>query len=73
MNIIEKSLNYIENADVLIVAGTSLTVYPAAGLIRYYSGDKLILINKTKTPYDEIADLVINSSIGETLKACVLL
>ena len=72
MSVMEKSINHIENADVLIVAGTSLTVYPAAGLIRYYSGKNLILINKTKTLYDSIADLVINSSIGETLKACVL-
>lgn len=69
---LNKSVQYIENAEVLIVAGTSLTVYPAAGLIRYYSGKNLVLINKTPTPYDNMANLVINESIGETLKACVM-
>ena len=72
MDILNKAIRYIEKADVLIVGGTSLTVYPAAGLIRYYSGQKLVLINKTPTPYDKFANLVINDSIGETLKACVL-
>ena len=70
-NIIDKSIRYISNAEVLIVAGTSLTVYPAAGLIRYFSGKHLVLINKTPTPYDSLAKLVINDSIGETLKACL--
>ena len=70
-SVINKSIWYIENAEVLIVAGTSLTVYPAAGLIRYYSGKNLVLINKTPTPYDYLANLVISASIGETLKACV--
>lgn len=69
--ILSKSVNYIANADVLIVAGTSLTVYPAAGLIDYYKGSKLILINKTSTPRDSYADLIINESVGETLWNCL--
>lgn len=70
-DIMEKSVQHIENADVLIVAGTSLTVYPAAGLVVYYSGKRLVLINKSPTQYDQKASLVINDSIGETLKACI--
>ncbi len=65
--ILMDSINAIANADVLIIGGTSLAVYPAAGLINYYSGDKLILINKSPTPYDNRADLVINDPIGEVL------
>lgn len=72
MDVVDKAIWYIENAKVLIVAGTSLTVYPAAGLIRYYSGEHLILINKTPTPYDNLANIVINHSIGDTLKACLM-
>lgn len=72
MEILEKSRRYIAQADVLIVAGTSLTVYPAAGLVQYFSGRHLVLINKSPTPYDHAATLVINESIGETLKACVI-
>ena len=64
---ISKSLHYISKADMLIVGGTSLTVYPAAGLIRYYRGHKLVLINKSATAYDSDADLIINDPIGETL------
>ena len=63
-NTIEKSVRVIHNADMLIVAGTSLTVYPAAGLIRYYQGKKLVLINRDETPYDSYADLVIHDSLG---------
>ncbi len=63
------AISYIRNADVLIIGGTSLVVYPAAGLIDYYSGDKLILINKTPTARDQAADLVIQGSIGEILGA----
>ena len=63
-NIIEKSVMAIHSADMLIVAGTSLTVYPAAGLIRYYQGKKLVLINRDETPYDSYADLVIHDSLG---------
>lgn len=62
---IEKSVNYIANADVLIIGGTSLTVYPAAGLIDYYRGHKLILINKSVTPMDSRADLVISGRSGK--------
>ena len=64
---IEKSVKYIANADVLIIGGTSLTVYPAAGLIDYYRGHKLVLINKSVTPMDNRADLVISGPIGEVL------
>lgn len=61
---IEESVMAIYNADLLIVAGTSLTVYPAAGLIRYYQGKRLVLINRDETPYDSQADLVIHDSLG---------
>jgi NAD-dependent deacetylase len=61
---IESSVMAIHDADMLIVAGTSLTVYPAAGLIRYYQGKKLVLINRDETPYDSYADLVIHDSLG---------
>ena len=61
---IEKSVEAIGEADLLIVAGTSLTVYPAAGLIRYYRGNRLILINRDATPYDSQADLVFHESLG---------
>ena len=61
---IEKSVMAISRADLMIVAGTSLTVYPAAGLIRYYQGKKLVLINRDETPYDSYADLVIHDSLG---------
>ncbi len=59
------AVNFIRNADILIIGGTSLAVYPAAGLIDYYQGNKLVLVNKTPTPRDSIADLVIQGSIGE--------
>ena len=61
---IEKSVMAIYRADLLIVAGTSLTVYPAAGLIEYYRGNRLVLINRDETPYDSKADLVIHDSLG---------
>lgn len=61
---IEKSIAAIANADLLIVAGTSLTVYPAAGLIRYYRGNRLVLINRDATPYDSQADLVFRTTLG---------
>lgn len=64
----EKSVEAIERADVLIVGGTSLSVYPAAGLIRYYHGHKLILINKTETPYDHLADLVLHDRLGSVME-----
>lgn len=62
---LQESIRCISEADVLIVGGTSLAVYPAAGLIDYYQGNKLILVNKTPTPRDKAADLVIQGSIGE--------
>ena len=61
---IENSVMAIANADLLIVAGTSLTVYPAAGLIRYYRGKRLVLINRDETPYDSYANLVLHESLG---------
>ena len=61
---IEKSVMAIYNADLLIVGGTSLTVYPAAGLLRYYRGTRLVLVNREETPYDHRADLVIHDSLG---------
>ncbi|MDD2970808.1 MAG: NAD-dependent protein deacylase [Lachnospiraceae bacterium] len=64
---LQKAVRYIANADVLIIGGTSLAVYPAAGLIDYYRGHKLVLINKTATPRDHGADLVLQGSIGEIL------
>lgn len=64
-NTLQQAVHYISKADVLIIGGTSLAVYPAAGLIDYYSGNKLILINKTPTPRDSMADLVVQGSIGE--------
>ena len=66
---IEAAVLAISRADMLIIGGTSLAVYPAAGLIRYYRGNKLTLINKSSTPYDREADLVINAPIGEVLGA----
>ena len=65
MGILNESVNYISKADVLIVGGTSLSVYPAAGLINYYRGHKLVLINKTPTPMDSEANLLIQGRIGE--------
>lgn len=62
---LEKSVEAIQNADLLIVAGTSLTVYPAAGLVNYYGGNRLVLINRDETPYDSYADLVFHNSLGE--------
>lgn len=69
--ILRKSIEYISKADLLIVAGTSLTVYPAAGLIDYFKGDKLVVINKTSTQRDSYADLLITDAVGEVLSQCV--
>ena len=63
-NTIEKSVQAIREADLLIVAGTSLTVYPAAGLVNYYRGNRLVLINRDATAYDQLADLVFHESLG---------
>lgn len=65
--VMEGALIAISRADLLIVGGTSLAVYPAAGLINYYRGNRLVLINKTPTPYDGRADLILNGKIGEIL------
>jgi len=63
---IQGAVEAIAKADLLIVGGTSLTVYPAAGLIRYYRGHRLVLVNRDATPYDGEADLVVRTPIGET-------
>lgn len=68
---LQKAVYYISHADILIIGGTSLTVYPAAGLIDYYQGNKLVLINKSVTPMDSRADLVISGPIGEILGEAV--
>lgn len=65
---LEKAVEAIEEADVFIVGGTSLTVYPAAGLIRFYKGNKLVLINKDETPYDGRANLVIHEGLGKVFE-----
>jgi len=69
--IMKASVDYIRNADVLIIGGTSLSVYPAAGLVAYYRGDKLVLINKTATSYDSRANLVLYGDIAEIFKETV--
>ena len=63
--VLKEAVSFISHADVLIVGGTSLVVYPAAGLIDYYRSDKLVLINRTPTARDSAADLVVTGSIGE--------
>ncbi len=68
-SVINAAVKYISEADVLIVGGTSLVVYPAASLVTYYKGGKLILINKSSTPFDSRADIVINDSVGKVLKS----
>lgn len=67
--ILERSVSHIKNADMLIIGGTSLAVYPAAGLIDYYTGQKMVLINKDKTARDNHANLVLYESIGEVLSS----
>ena len=67
--VIEGAVRAIADAEVLIVGGTSLTVYPAAGLIRYYRGNKLVLINRDETPYDGYANLIFRDPIGKVLGA----
>jgi len=66
-SVMMKASNAINDADVLIVGGTSLNVYPAAGMITNYRGNNLILINKSETPYDSSANLIFRENIGETL------
>lgn len=69
---IDRAVTHIEHADTLIIGGTSLVVYPAASLIRYFRGKNLVLINKSPTQYDSQADLYINDSIGEVFRQAVL-
>ena len=64
-DVLMRAVDCIRKADVLIVGGTSLGVYPAAGLINYYEGSKLALVNLSETPYDRYANLVIHEKIGE--------
>lgn len=66
--ILQESVDQIRRADMLIIGGTSLTVYPAAGLLDYYTGNRLVLINKTATARDGLPNLVINESIGKALE-----
>lgn len=66
--ILQESVDQIRRADMLIIGGTSLTVYPAAGLLDYYTGNRLVLINRTATARDGLANLVINESIGKALE-----
>lgn len=68
---IGKSVEAIRRADMLIVGGTSLNVYPAASFVQYYRGDRLVLINKSETPYDSYANLLIHDSIGKVLSEAV--
>lgn len=63
--VMNSSVKLIQDADMLIIGGTSLAVYPAAGLVNYYNGSRLVLINKDTTPYDRYANLLINGKIGE--------
>ena len=69
--VLQAALQAVMAADLMIVGGTSLVVYPAAGLVDYFGGDKLVLINRTETPFDERADLVFRSSIGKVLSEAV--
>lgn len=64
-NVINEAVRLIEKADMMIVGGTSLSVYPAAGLVRYYKGNRLVLVNKSPTPYDKYADLLLQCGLGE--------
>ncbi len=66
--VMDGAIRAIEKADVLIIGGTSLNVYPAAGLIHYFRGSHIVLINKSETPQDSVADLVIHDAIGKVMK-----
>lgn len=63
-SIVNGALQAIENADLLIIGGTSLAVYPAAGFVRYFKGENLAIINKERTDYDKYADLVFHDGLG---------
>lgn len=68
-NTLKESVHYIEHAEVLLVCGTSLSVYPAAGLLRYYTGNRMVLINRAATQYDSRADLLIQAGLGDTFSS----
>src|SRR5690606_9360508 len=70
-DIVDRAIDYIKNADMLIVGGSSLEVNPAASFINHYEGDRLVLINKSSTPFDDRANLVIKDSIGKVLERVV--
>ena len=70
-NVMSEAINEISKADLLLVAGTSLKVYPSAGLIRYFNSDNLVIINKDKTSYDRYAKLVFHEGFGKILKEVV--
>ena len=67
--VLQGALSDIQQADMLIIGGTSLVVYPAAGLINYYKGHRLVLINRSATPFDDQADLVVHDTIGKVFGA----
>ena len=67
--VIKKTIDEISNCDLLIIGGTSLNVYPAASFVRYFRGNKLVLINRDKTQYDDMCDFVINKNLGEVFEA----
>ncbi len=69
----EEAIKYIQECDTLIVGGTSLSVYPAASLVRYFNGKHLVIINDMVTPYDNNADLVIHSSLGEVFSKIIII
>ena len=71
-SVVNKTINALSNADLLIIGGTSLVVYPAAGFIDYFNGDSIVLINKSSTGYDPKASLIINDSIGKVLSQVIL-
>lgn len=71
-SVVNKTINALSNADLLIIGGTSLVVYPAAGFIDYFNGDSIVLINKSSTGYDSKASLIINDSIGKVLSQVIL-
>lgn len=66
--VMNEAVDFISNADILIIGGTSLAVYPAAGMVNYYGGNKLVLINKTATPMDQRANMIFHESIGEVME-----
>lgn len=69
--VVDDAVAHIAAADLMLVMGTSLAVYPAAGLLNYFRGDKLVLINRTPTPYDSRAQLIIHEAAGKTMRAAV--